>query len=224
MNKLKKENLSELVYQQIKNMIINKDLTPGEKINKKELAHTIGVSPTPVNEALLKFVNEGLIEQRERQGFYLKAFTNSDMKDLFAVRAGLEGVALRLCIETGDLKIKPEVLNAFDGFKPPLSESDYKKYQKADRLFHETILLSSGNSIIIDFIRNFDFIIKCYQKGLLRSPEETLPEHQAIIKAIRAKDAEKAQSLIMGHHLKTMKALASPPLDKSSQTTEYNKQ
>ncbi len=207
MNKLKKENLGELVYQQIRSMIINKDLVPGEKINKKELADIIGVSPTPVNEALLRFVSEGLIEQRERYGFYLKIFTNNDMKELFAVRAGLEGVALRLCVEQCDLKNKPEIYNAFDGFSLPMSDQEYKKYQKADRLFHESILLASENTIITDFIKNFDFIIKCYQKGLIRPPEETLPEHKEIISAVKAGDAEKAQNLIMAHHLKTMKSI-----------------
>lgn len=203
MEKLKKDNLGELVYQQIANMIINRDLVPGEKISKKDLAARIGVSQTPVNEAILRFVGEGVIEQRERQGFYLKIFTDNDMKELFAVRAGLEGVALRLCVEEGDPRCMEDVLHAFDGFALPLSEAEYKRYQKADRFFHEKILLSSGNSIIIDFIRNFDFIIKCYQKGLIRTPEETLPEHQAIIEAIRKKDAAQAQNLIMDHHLKT---------------------
>lgn len=204
MNKLKKENLGELVYQQIRTMIMNKDLVPGEKISKKELAELIGVSPTPVNEALLRFVSEGLMEQKERQGFYLKVFTNKDMKELFAVRAGLEGVAIRLCVEQCSLGDTPEVLNAFDAFSVPMSDAEYRKYLKADRLFHETILLLSGNSIINDFIRNFDFILKCYQKGLIRPPEETLPEHKEIIGAIKSGDAERAQNLIMAHHLRTM--------------------
>jgi len=149
------------------------------------------------------FVNEGVVEQRERQGFYLKIFTDKDMKDLFAVRAGLEGVALRMCIEEKDTACLSEVLSAFDGFSNPLNEEEYKKYSEADRMFHEKILITSGNQVIIDFIRNFDFILKCYQKGLIRSPEETLNEHRDIISAIIAKDADKAQNLLMAHHLKT---------------------
>ncbi|MBI9101819.1 MAG: GntR family transcriptional regulator [Spirochaetales bacterium] len=203
MAKLKKENLSDLVYKQIGSMIKNRDLVPGEKINRKDLAKIIGVSQTPVNEAIIKFVNEGVVEQRERQGFYLKLFTDKDMKDLFAVRAGLEGVALRMCIEEREAECLKDVLTAFDGFSNPLSEEEYKKYSEADRMFHEKILTTSGNQVIIDFIRNFDFILKCYQKGLIRSPEETLDEHRDIIAAIVAKDADKAQNLLMSHHLKT---------------------
>ena len=207
MKKLKKNNLSELVYEQISNMIIDKVILPGEKINRKELAEKLGVSHTPVNEAILRFVNEGVIEQKERHGFYLKQFTDKDMKDLFAVRAGLEGVALRLCIENRNLDILEEALKSFESFTLPLSEKNYKKYIQTDRIFHEKILLASGNPLIIDYVRNFDFIMKCYQKGLIRSPDETLQEHIDIIKAIRENDAEKSQLLMMDHHLKTMHSL-----------------
>lgn len=203
MEKLKKDNLGELVYQQIASMMLNRDLLPGEKINRKELAMRLGVSQTPVNEAIIRFVNEGVVEQVERQGFFLKVFTDNDMKELFAVRAGLEGVALRLCVEGGSSDCLSSITHLFDEFSLPLSDEDYGRYQQADRTFHEQILLSSSNSIIIDFVKNFDFILKCYQKGLIRSPEETLQEHKDIIQAIRDSDAERAQNLLMAHHLRT---------------------
>lgn len=203
MKKLKKDSLSELVYEQIGNMIANRDLIPGEKINRKEIANILGVSQTPVNEAVNRYANEGMIEQRERQGFYLKQFTDEDMKNLFAVRAGLEGVAIRLCVENKECNCLDEIIRIFDGFELPLSEKEYKRYRNADRNFHVAILMSSDNPIIIDFIRNFDFILKCYQKGLIRPPEETLGEHRVIIEAIMTGDAALAQNLIMEHHLRT---------------------
>ena len=70
-----------------------------------------------------------------------------------------------------------------------------------DKEFHEQILLRSENSIIKQFIQDFDYIIRCYQKGLIREPSETLPEHKAIITAARERDAEKAQLLLMRHHM-----------------------
>ena len=203
MKKLKKDNLSELVYEQISSMISNRDIVPGDKINRKKLAETLGVSQTPVNEAVLRFVNEGMMEQRERLGFYLKVFTDEDMKNLFEVRAGLEGVAVRRCVENQSCEGLDEIIDIFNEFDLPMSEKQYKQYRDADRKFHVKILLSSENPVITDFIKNFDFILKCYQKGLIRGPEETLQEHRDIITAIKNKDAKKAQNLIMEHHLKT---------------------
>ena len=164
MKKLKKDNLSELVYEQISSMISNRDIVPGDKINRKKLAETLGVSQTPVNEAVLRFVNEGMMEQRERLGFYLKVFTDEDMKNLFEVRAGLEGVAVRRCVENQSCEGLDEIIDIFNEFDLPMSEKQYKQYRDADRKFHVKILLSSENPVITDFIKNFDFILKCYQE------------------------------------------------------------
>ena len=133
--KLKKDSLGDLVYQQIAKMILKHDLPPGEKINRKELAKMLGVSQTPVNEAVIRFTNEGVIEQRERQGFYVKIFTDQDMKELYAVRAGLEGISLRLCMEKGDPEILNKIIHAFDGFTVPMSDEEIRNYKKADRFF-----------------------------------------------------------------------------------------
>ena len=202
-NKLKKDSLSELVYQQISKMIMKHDFPPGEKINRKEIANMLGVSQTPVNEAIIRLTNEGVVEQKERHGFYVKIFTDDDMKELYAVRAGLEGVALRICLEKNDPEVINDLIHAFDGFTFPMDDEEKKKYRKADRFFHEKILFASGNSVISDFLKNFDFLIKCYQKGLIRQPEITLPEHQEIINAIIERKPEKAQILIMNHLLLT---------------------
>ena len=208
MAKLKKDSLSELVYDKITTMILNKDLKPGQKIVIKELSFLLGVSQTPVKEAIQRLVREGVVEQTYRTGFSIKVFTNEDMQDLYAVRAGLESISLRLCMERGD----PEEINTITSFFDSFDESrniDGALYQQTDRRFHETILLLSRNPIIINFIKNFDFILKCYQLGLLREPEETLPEHREITGEIRKGNIDKACNLLMHHHLRTKKALAS---------------
>ena len=198
---IKKNSLKDLVYQQIKLMISNKDLLPGQKINKKELAHTLGVSQTPVQDSIVRLVQEGLFEDRKSEGIYVRVFTNKDMKDLFALRAGIEGIALRLCI-SNDCKDLKDIFDSFDSFTPPItSKEEIARYQKVDRMFHEQILARSGNALIKNFVTDFSFILRCYHKGLLRDPDETYEEHLAIIKAAREKDPEKAQNLLIAHHM-----------------------
>jgi len=203
MEKIRKDALSELVYEKIKLMILEGAFKPGAKINKKELAASLDVSLTPVNEAINRLCGEGLIEQRNRQGFFIKVFTYQDLKELFAVRAGLEGIAVRLCVETLPDEKLEELLHLFDGFSLPMDEREIKRYQKADQGFHERLIALSGNSVIIAFDRSFDFIMKSYQKGLIRPPEQTLSEHHAIVHAIRAREAQKAMELVMQHQLRT---------------------
>lgn len=204
---LSKEALGDLVYDQIVRMILNKDLKPGEKIQKKELAQILGVSMTPVSEALNRFIREGIIEQRDKRELFVKAFTNKDMVELFEVRAGLEGTALHICMEKLSDEQWEKTLSLFDDFSLPITETAYRTYQQKDREFHSSILKMSGNQLILEFIERCDFILRCYSKGLIRTPEETLPEHREIVRAIRQKNPDLAQQKIMEHHWKTREAL-----------------
>ncbi len=209
MNKLSKEVLSDLVYDQIVKMLLNKDLKPGDKVQKKELADILGVSLTPVSEALSRLIREGIIEQGDKRELFVKEFTNRDMIELFEVRAGLEGTALHICMEKLTDREWDKILSLFDEFTTPIPESKYKKYQKRDQEFHATILKMSGNTLILEFIARCDFIIRCYHKGLIRSPEESLQEHIDIIGAIRDRDTEAAQKMLMQHHWRTREKLQS---------------
>jgi len=207
MVKIKNDHLVDLVYEKVKQMILDGALIPGEKINKIELANILGVSITPVNEVVNRLTGEKFIDKINRYGYFVKKLTFEDLKDFFAVRAGLEGIAIRLCInELSDKKLN-EFDNIFNKFILPLNEEEVKHYLKADQKFHEKIINLCGNYIIIDFNKNFNFVMKSYQKGLIRPPEETFSEHMEIIKSILERNGQKAQELIISHHLKSREVL-----------------
>jgi DNA-binding GntR family transcriptional regulator len=207
MEKIKKNALRELVYDKVKLMILDGALVPGQKVSKKELSDLLAVSQTPVSEAINRLTGEGLIEQRPREGFCIKTFTYVDLKELFAARAGLEGIAVRLCVEELTEAELEKLLHIFDGFELPMNGREQSRYLRADQLFHETVIALSGNSVIINFDRSFDFIMKSYQKGLIRPPTETLKEHRAILAAIAERDAPRAQELLMRHLLRSREVI-----------------
>jgi len=209
MGKIKNDNLVDLVYQRIKDMILNRILMPGNKINKMELSEQLGVSITPVNEVINRLTGEKLLEKRGRKGYFVKKLTLKDLTEFYTVRAGLEGIALRVSIEDLTDSQLNEFGYFFKGFKLPFDEEEIKRYMKEDQMFHEKIIELCGNSIITDFDRNFHFIMKSYQKGLIRPPEETLSEHEEIIEAIKQRKSQKAQELLSTHLLKSMQALKS---------------
>ena len=198
-----------MVYQRIKDMIFDGFLPPGEKINKIDLSRQLGVSITPVNEVINRLTGEKFLEKRGRKGYFVKKFSMKDLTEFYTVRAGLEGVALRFCIEELSDDQLNEFENFFKDFHLPLDEKEKERYMKEDQRFHEKIIDLSGNSMITDFNQNFNFIMKSYQKGLVRQPEETLKEHQEIIKAIIERKSHKAQELLIIHHLKSIRKLKS---------------
>ncbi len=203
MKNIKKDTIREQVYEKIKRIIQDGIIVPGEKLNKKELIETLAVSQTPVNEAINRLVGEGILEQRTMQGFYIRNFTYEDMKELFAVRASLEGICIRLCIEELPKEYLNELSDFFKDFTLPITGKELDRYRKIDAIFHKKIVTLSGNSIIIGFDNTFNFILKSYQKGLIRSPEETLDEHLNLIKAIKSGNSKKAQELLTQHFLKS---------------------
>lgn len=207
MPKIDNKILSDHVYESIRNMILNGDLEPGMKINKNDLVARLEVSLTPINAAISRLVGERLIEQRSRYGFFVKDFDCKELQDLYAVRAGLEGIAIRLCIEKGCEEELQHLAGFFNNFELPMSDQDRKRYAKEDKNFHTTLVQYSANQLIQDMNMSYAYIIRSYQKGLIRPPEETLEEHHAIVQAIKDRDGFQAQEMIIQHHLKSKEKL-----------------
>ena len=182
---IQKTTLGEIVYERITQMLFDGLYPPGSPITRKELADRLGVSPTPVGEAIARTVGEGLIEQ-----------------------AGREGIALRLVIEKGNPEELAEICSCFDQFADtPAVDIDIHAYMKADQRFHRRIVRFSGNPYILNYNRSYEFLLRSYQKGLLRRPEDTISEHREIISAIQNADAVLAQQKMVEHHMATTRAI-----------------
>ncbi len=201
MTKIENKILTNLVYEKLKFMIDDGVLIPGQKINKLDLSKILGVSQTPINDALSRLAGEKLIEQRSRQGYFVRAFTDEELCALFEMRGALEGMAIRLCCENALDEEIENVARCFEDFSFPLTEKTYTDYVHADKLFHEKIILFSGNPILRELSETSSYMIKSNMKGLTRPPEETYPEHQAMIEALRKRDGERAQSIMIQHHI-----------------------
>ena len=188
-------------------MIVEGMLVPGARINKKELASALEVSPTPINEAVSRLAGEKLIEQRSRQGFFVRMFDDRMLADLFAVRAGLEGIAVRLCVLEASAEDLDRLSSFFSSFKVPVPPTLTYAYMEEDIAFHKAILDIAGVDLIKEINANFGYTLRSYEFGLVRPPTESLPEHHAILEAIKARDALKAGELMTKHHLASRKVL-----------------
>ena len=209
MPKLENRALFELVYERIKRMIDDKELQPGEKINKRALVELLGVSQTPINEAMSKLAGEKILEQRSRQGFFIYQYSYQELSQLFELRASIEGMAARLCAEHMRDEDIAELSKIFEPFTIPILGRQYHDYLNADKHFHECLIKYSGNPLMMEVFHSSGYLQKCNQKGLLRTAEETFPEHLMIINALRNRDAHLAQELTIVHLLRTRDRLLS---------------
>jgi DNA-binding GntR family transcriptional regulator len=200
------ESVTEMVKERLREMIMEGDLSPGTKILQDQIAEELGVSKTPVLKALHVLQSENLVKSYPRRGFFVREFTWSEIADVFAIREVVEGVAAE---EAANLMTDKEIQHlatTLASFRLPSDEDDtkaYASYAVTDKKFHNLIVAACRN----EFMRQIDSMLNVlsisFLPGLLRSPSETLPEHQEIVNAIKYRDPLRARRAAMDHIYRT---------------------
>ena len=197
------ESVTETVKQRLRQMILEGDLEPGSKILQDQIAEELGVSKTPILKALHVLETENLVESIPRRGFFVREFTIAEIADVFAVREVVEGVAAEEAASfMGDEDIQ-RLAMMFAPFHPPLNEEETKAYRAADQDFHNLIVSACRNEFVQQINSMVNVLPISYRPGLLRSPAETLPEHQEMVRAIRERDPVRARRVAMDHLYRT---------------------
>lgn len=204
-------NLDQKVYQILKNMIMERKLLPGEKIRQEKLAHDLGISRTPLVAALKFLEHEKLVESKPRRGFFVRLFKIQEMVSIFELREVLEGLAARRAAG----HITDDQITKLKGFFLPFKTSseikDYRRYSQEDRLFHNFVIQIGAKEFLRSILETYNIISFSYQvissEGLVRSPNETLTEHLAVIEAICDRDPEAAEDLMRSHFKKSAASL-----------------
>ena len=206
------ENLDHKVYKSLKAMILGQKLSPGSKIYQEELAENLGVSRTPVVNALKKLEQERLITAVPRKGFYIRSFYPEEMVRIFELREVLEGLAARRAaqrIAEGQIR---KLQTFFRDIKISDRPEDVENYGEEDRRFNLFLVEIGGDEILSNILQTYNIITSSYlvgfRGGLVRPPGETLGEHLAIIDAIHRRDAEKAEQAVRIHLGRSREKLA----------------
>ncbi len=195
-------------YEHLKTAILSGHLSPKERLTEEHLAETLGVSRTPVREALYKLESEGLIRPLETRGFIVSGDSKEEVKELFELRAILEGYALRIISE----KITREGLQHLGTFidkaQAALEANRMGDVFKWNTRFHDYL-----HELVSDSIRLYRLIVDMrkqvlrHRKVTLQSIEgaqRTLDGHQKILLALRLKDPELCEKT-MREHIKLAK-------------------
>ncbi len=193
------QNLDFKVYQTLKTMIVERKLEPGAKIYQDKLAQDLGVSRTPLVNALKKLEHDKLIFAIPRRGFYVRLVSQEDMIQVFEVREVLEGLAARRAATL----ITDAQLKKLQHFFHDLPADASDAYAEEDRKFHKFLIEVGGKGILGSILENYNVLTFSYQTnqgaGLIRSPAETLHEHLAIIAAIAEQEPVKAEDAARSH-------------------------
>jgi len=197
------ENLDQKAYQILKSMIIERQLLPGDKIPQEKLADDLGISRTPLINALKFLEHEKLVQSIPRRGFFVRLFDKAEMISIFELRELLEGLsARRACQNITDREID-QLKGFFRQFAGIKDITDIKAYAREDRRFHNLLTGIGAKEFLKSILETYNIISFSYQtvlsEGLVRSPNETIHEHLAIIEAISNRDADSAERLMRRH-------------------------
>jgi len=203
-------NLDQKAYQILKNMIVERQLLPGDKIPQEKLAEDLGISRTPLINALKFLEKEKLVRSIPRRGFFMRKFTKREMISIFELREVLEGLAARKAAQKITEKQIAQLSRFFQEFSGDKEIKDIRAYAREDRRFHNFLLEIGAKEFLKSILETYNIISSSYQvlapEGLVRPPGETIREHRAMIAAIARRDAEAAEN-IMRQHFKRSRAV-----------------
>ena len=205
------ENLDTMIYNEMKARILDRKFLPGDKIYQDKLAQELGVSRTPLVNALKYLEREKLIKAVPRRGYFVRQFSKEEMISIFELREVLEGLAARRAATLiSDAQIN-RIKEFFFHFKEMNDLSDFKAYAKEDRSFHNFVVEVGSKEFLKSILESYNVIAFSYQidgsEGLVRPPSQTIREHQAIIKAICKRDPDRAETYMRNHLRKSLNQL-----------------
>lgn len=145
--------LGNIVYESLKESILNGSLKPGEKLMESRIAEDLGVSRTPVREAIRKLEKEKYVKMIPRKGAYVEDLTMEDILEVLEIRIVLEGLASKLAARNISDEMKDRIRKNMKNFDNASSELDRKELISLDEKFHHIIYQSSGNKKLNEIVR-----------------------------------------------------------------------
>jgi len=192
-------NIKLEVYKIIREGIARGRIQRGTQLKESDLVDKLGVSRTPIREALNQLSKEGIVEIYPRKGAFVKNWTKQEVIEILLIREVLEGLAVRLATKNLDEKSIKKLQGYFENYR-----NKFGSYAKADEQFHNDIINSSGSNQLISLINNLHDTVQMSEmrKVSFRSPErikDSMTEHLKIIKAIREGNDKLAEGLAREH-------------------------
>lgn len=193
-------SVAESAYDAIRDSILRGHYSPGEQLVEARLAAELGVSRGPVREALGRLTEEGLLTDILHRGTFVREFQPEDVIDIYNVRIGLETVAVRLMIRSGQ-PVRP-LATLVDDMRKAARVDDLPRLSRLEFRFHETLCELSGNPLLASVFHSISSQVQMalsLDNASYLDPQEIADEHVPLIAAIEARDEELAVERITDH-------------------------
>ena len=212
-----KYSLRGRVFQSIREDILSGRYEQNTELKEAAIGAELGVSRTPVREALRQLELEGLVTIIPNRGAYVNMITAKDVQDIYVIRSMLEG----LCARWATQSITDEQLDSMEETlclsEYHTSKKNYEKLYELDSLFHEQLYEAGGSRILNHILSDFHDYVKMVRKATISTSSRSVTsteEHRAIFEAIKEKDPDKAEALAKEHVKHTIESIQAYGLEK----------
>lgn len=195
------DSIVEKVYLRIRDMAIDFDFKPGERLNEVALAKELGVSRTPLREALNRLSIEGLLRFIPGKGFFCRDLDVQEIFALYELRKSLEIAALRLAIRrASDADIR-EALTFLDSTGPEAGERTIAEMVELDEAYHERLMAMAGNAEMLRVLKNVNARIRFVRWIDMNRGDRPASqrEHHSLLEAMQARDETNAVAILERH-------------------------
>lgn len=201
----KNQLLGQQVYEYILDLIMSRQLTPGEKISESEIAGKYGISRTPVRDALRRLQNEGVITLFPNRFAQVTEYEDHDIREVGYMRLALDKMAARLALRYGSRNDFDRLEGIADACFDAYRSGDYRRRFELDAKFHSTLSHISQNKLLTKFQNEINirvqFILTFYRASF-ENDESHLNQHKEIAQALKAHNEPLLMNLVQDHLIK----------------------
>lgn len=212
MESYQEHSLSGRVFHKLRDDILDGKYQKNDELRETAIGQEMGVSRTPVREALRQLELEGLVRIVPNKGAYVTGISIKDVRDIYIIRSKLEGVCARWATEY----ITPEQIDHMEEiillseYHSQKAEEESKQVTVLDGKFHDILYEASNSRILEHMLSDFHRYVRMARKTSVGSKlraQKSVEEHRGILEAIKEKDADKAEKLANDHMLRVMEHL-----------------
>ena len=194
-------------YASLKDVIMSLNVydQPGEvRLDERRLAQDLGISRTPVREAMAQLEREGFVRSVPRRGIYVVRKTREEVIEMITAWAALESMAARLITQTATSEEIATLRQMFATFENGQLHANLDEYSEVNIEFHQSIIRMSRNRVLIDLAENLFAHMRMIRRktiGEQDRADRSIRDHMNIIQALEARDTERAETLVRDHAL-----------------------
>lgn len=194
--------LRDVVFNTLRQAILKGELEPGERLMEIQLAERLGVSRTPIREAIRKLELEGLVLMIPRKGAEVAKISARSLRDVLEVRRALEELAIELACQRMSEEEVGNLQKAQEDFKKAIAEGDAMKIAETDEHFHDVIYEGTQNAKLIQMLNNLREQMYRYRLEYIKDEDKRkilILEHERILKAVRERKVADAKEAMREH-------------------------